>query len=282
MARFSDYLFASDFDRTMTNPGGEIPEANLEAVRYFMEQGGVFTVATGRSLPMSRYRLKNIPTNAPLLVCNGAACYDLRTETLLFCHPLPDDAVALMRYYEQAYPQLRLEVQCLDRHYVFHGDGSRDDYLRRQHAPFAYAAWDQIPDPKVKFSIYTPREDLFAITADTPEGRFFADLEADIARRGGDRYTAINSLPGMVEVQAAGTSKGLAARELAQRMGRSVLVCAGDAPNDLSMLEEADVACVPADCDPRMLGRGFHTVASSQDGAVASVIHLLDQLAAEP
>lgn len=278
MAKFSDYLFASDFDRTMTDHSGDIPEANLEAIRYFMDQGGIFTIATGRSLPMARYRLKDIPTNAPLLVCNGAACCDLKTETLLFCHPMPEDAVALMQYYEQTYPHLRLEVQCLDKHYVFHGDGSRDDYLRRQHVEFAQVPWDQVPDPKVKFSIYTPRENLFSIAADSPEGQFFAALEADVIRRGGGRYTAINSLPGMVEVQAAGTSKGLAARELARRLGRSVLVCAGDAPNDLSMLEEADVACVPADCDPRMLGRGFRTVDSSQDGAVAGVIRTLDSL----
>lgn len=277
MSKFSNCILSADFDRTVTNHAGGIPQANLDAIRYFMDQGGVFVLNTGRSLPMSRYPLKDVPTNAPLLACNGAVCYDLRTETLLFCHPLPEGCEAFMQSYEQAYPQLRFEVHCLDKHYVFHEAPERDRYMQRQHTPYTQADWSMVPDPKVKFCLYSRQEDPLAVQAGTEEGRFFASLEADINRRGGGRYTAIHSLPGMVEVQAAGTSKGKAARELAQRLDRPVLVCVGDAPNDLPMLEEADIACIPADCAPQMRGRGFREVASCEEGAVAGVIHWLDE-----
>lgn len=275
MGKYSDYLLSCDFDRTITNHAGRIPLANLDAIREFTDQGGIFTVNTGRSLPMSRWRMREVPVNAPLLACNGAVCYDLKTETLLFCHPMPEDCVALMQHYETTYPQLRLEVHCLDKHYIFHGDPERDRYLIQQHADFVQANWSMVPDPKIKFSIYTQRQDLFSVTSDSSEGRFFAFLEEDIIRRGGGQYTAIHSLPGMVEVQAANTSKGLAARELARKMGRSILVCAGDAPNDLSMLEEADLAFIPADCEPSMKGRGFRETVSCEEGAVAGVIRAL-------
>ena len=227
---------------------------------------------------MSRYRFADIPMNAPLLVFNGAACFDMKTGELLFCRPMPDDCVALMQHYEAAYPDLRLEVHCLDKHYVFHGDDSRDEYLRRQNTDFVHATWDMVPDPKVKFSIYSRRDHLFEITPDSEEGAFFLELERDANQRGGGRYTAINSLPGMVEVQAAGTSKGIAARELANRLGRTVLVCAGDATNDLSMLEEADLAFLAADGDVRMFGRGFRPAAPCDAGTIADVIRQLDQL----
>ena len=278
MAKFSKYLLVSDFDRTLTDRQGRIPQVNLDAIRYFMDQGGAFTIATGRSLPMSRYRFADIPMNAPLLVFNGAACFDLKTEELLFCHPMPDDCMELMQYYEKAFPQLRLEVHCLDKHYVFHGDDSRDAYLRRQHADYVHASWDMIPDPKVKFSIYSMRDDLFAITPDSEDGRFFLSLEEEINRRGGGRYTAINSLPGMVEVQAASTSKGIAARELARKLERPILVCAGDATNDISMLDEADLAFLAADGDERMLGRGYRPAAPCGDGTIADVIRQLEAL----
>lgn len=277
MGKFSNYLLVSDFDRTLTDRSGQIPQANLDAIGRFMEQGGAFTIGTGRSLPMSLQRFRGVPINAPLLVFNGAACYDPGVGALLFCHPMPEDCVALMQYYEQAYPQLRLEVHGLDKHYVFHGDAERDAYLERQGAPFVHADWSMVPDPKVKFSIYSMRKDLFSITPESDEGRFFQALEADINRRGGGRYTAINSLPGMVEVQAAGTSKGIAARELARKLGRSILVCAGDAPNDLSMLEEADLSFLAADGDPRMLSRGFRPAAACTQGTIADVIRQLEQ-----
>ena len=278
MAKFSTFLFVSDFDRTLTDRRGQIPAANLEAIRYFMDQGGAFTIGTGRSLPMSRYRFRDIPLNAPLLVCNGAAAFDLQTQQLLFCHPMPDDCMELMQHYEQALPHLRLEVHCLDQHYVFHGDDSRDDYLRRQHADFVHATWDIVPDPKVKFSIYSMREDLFSITPDSKDGQFFLDLEAEINQRGGGRYTAINSLPGMVEVQAANTSKGIAARQLANALGRSTLVCAGDATNDRSMLDEADLPFLAADGDDRMKCLGYRIAAPCDDGTVADVIRQLDKM----
>ena len=279
MAKFSNFLLVSDFDRTLTDHRGLIPQANLDAISYFMEQGGAFTIATGRSLPMSRNRFRDIPMNAPLLVCNGAAAFDLQTQQVLFCHPMPEDCVALMQHYERTLPHLRLEVHCLDRHYVFHPDESRDGYLQRQGAPYVHATWDMVPDPKVKFSIYSLRKDLFSITPDSEEGKFFLALEEEINRRGGGRYTAINSLPGMVEVQAANTSKGIAARQLAQELARSTLVCAGDATNDRSMLDEADLAFLAADGDERMQTLGYRMAAACDDGTIADVIRQLDQLA---
>ena len=276
MGKFSDFLLVSDFDRTLTDRTGQIPQANLDAISYFMEQGGAFTIATGRSLPMSRYRFSDIPMNAPLLVFNGAACFDMQTQELLFCHPMPDDCMDLMQYYAETCPDLRLEVHCLDKHYVFHGDDVRDDYLRRQHADFVHATWDMVPEPRVKFSLYSKTDRPYDITPDSETGRRFLALEREINLRGGGRYTAINSLPGMVEVQSAGTSKGLAARELARKLGRSTLVCAGDAGNDLSMLDEADLPFLAADGDPRMMDRGYHIAAACDEGTVADVIRQLE------
>jgi len=129
----------------------------------------------------------------------------------------------------------------------------------------------------VKFCIYSPRSDIFSITADSEEGKFFAWLENDANTRGGGSIIALNSLPGLVEVQVANTSKGLAARELAQRMGRTTLICAGDAINDLSMLEEADLAFVPADCDERVRRLGFREGAACADGTIADVIRQVEE-----
>ena len=39
MGIFSDILLTVDFDRTLTAPDSTIPERNLAAIRYFMENG---------------------------------------------------------------------------------------------------------------------------------------------------------------------------------------------------------------------------------------------------
>ena len=278
MGKFSDLILVSDFDQTMTDYSSHIPQSNLDLIRYFMEEGGVFTLATGRSLPMSRYRFLDVPVNAPLIVCNGAVCYDPATEEILFCHPLPEDCMELMQHYERTFPHLRLEIHCLDKHYIFHHDKDRDAYLEQQKAAYAYVPWEEVPHPQVKFCMYSPRSDIFSITADSEEGKFFAWLEQDANERGNGSIIALNSLPGLVEVQVANTSKGLAARELAQRLGRKTLVCAGDAINDLSMLEEADIAFVPTDCDERVRGLGFREAAACTEGTIADVIRQLEEI----
>ena len=50
---YSDILMTVDFDRTLTAPDSTIPERNIEAIRHFIDNGGTFTVNTGRSIPMS-------------------------------------------------------------------------------------------------------------------------------------------------------------------------------------------------------------------------------------
>ena len=54
-----------------------------------------------------------------------------------------------------------------------------------------------------------------------------------------------------------------------------MLYCAGDAPNDLPMLLEADEAFIPASSDPAILGYGFTEVASCDEGAIASAVALI-------
>ena len=54
MGRFSNVLLASDFDHTLTDMSGQIPARNLEAIAACQAEGGIFTVASGRSIPMFR------------------------------------------------------------------------------------------------------------------------------------------------------------------------------------------------------------------------------------
>ena len=89
MGRFSDVLLTVDFDRTLTAEDSSIPERNLEAIRYFMAEGGAFTVNTGRSLAMSRCFFDRVPMNAPVLLYNGGAAYDIQKEAFVFAHEIP-------------------------------------------------------------------------------------------------------------------------------------------------------------------------------------------------
>ena len=77
MANYSEVLITSDFDRTLTAPDSSIPKRNIEAIQYFIDNGGAFTVNTGRTIPSFAEKLKTVPMNAPVLLYNGSAAYDV-------------------------------------------------------------------------------------------------------------------------------------------------------------------------------------------------------------
>ena len=95
MADFSDVLFVSDFDHTMTGTDGTIPLANRRAIAAFTARGGCVTVCTGRSLPLFRSMLPQLPVNAPVILFNGGLCYDFARQAALFSYPIELDARAL-------------------------------------------------------------------------------------------------------------------------------------------------------------------------------------------
>ena len=74
----------------------------------------------------------------------------------------------------------------------------------------------------------------------------------------------------IADIHAKGCSKLASARELQRRLGKKILVCVGDAENDLPMLEGADYAFCPAD---GMVADRFPNVCNCADGAVADVIY---------
>ena len=267
MGKFSDY--------TLTDRDGLIPPSNLEAIRYFMENDGIFTLASGRSLPTGHRRFQKVPVNGPWILYNGGACYDPVTEQFLYCHPLPKEILPLLKDLHDRYPQLRKEFHTTDAHYIFGPDTKRNEYLDSVGAAYYHVSWEEVPDPKLNFCLYSTSPKAWSMAVDDPEAALFAQLETEINQQSGGKILALNSLPHMVEIQAVGVSKGRAARDLANNLGRKTLVCAGDAVNDLSMLEEADLAFIPADCDPRVKARGFRQAAPSHDGTIADIIRQL-------
>ena len=51
MGIYSDVLLTVDYDRTLTAYDSTIPERNLEAIRYFMDNGGAFLSTPAEACP---------------------------------------------------------------------------------------------------------------------------------------------------------------------------------------------------------------------------------------
>ena len=112
----SDILQTVYKDPPLTAPDSTVPARNLEAIGYFMENGGAFTVNTGRSVPMSRAFLDKVPANVPLLLYNGSAAYDRETGMLSQLHPIGLDLWQTVEKLLNWFPDLVVEVQGVNAH----------------------------------------------------------------------------------------------------------------------------------------------------------------------
>lgn len=271
---FSDVLLTVDFDRTLTGPDGEIPRRNIEAIRYFMERGGAFTVNTGRSIPMCRGKLlPEVPVNVPLLLYNGSAAYDTATGQLQNAKPIDLDPDQVIEDVQRRFPGLNVEIQALDAHYLAREHEMWQAYCAHNGCAWKYALPHEIPGPFLKFSLYGQFEDDTVASmyrASDWELRLFEEAIDYVERTYGEKVDLFRACPRIVDIHAKGCSKIRAARELQQQLGRKILVCVGDAHNDLPMLEGADYAFCPAD---GLVADRFENVCECAEGAVADVIY---------
>lgn len=280
MGIFSNVLFTSDFDHTISDKNNQVNPVNLEAIRYFIENGGLFCLNSGRSIPLLRCRLGQVPVNAPCLCYNGAACYDFEKEEMLWRCELPEDTKEIMDRVNAMDLPLCMEIQGVDSHYEI-GEQlpSRMKFFKEEgFVPVLHA--DTIPRPWMKLVICgATGEHALEDTSEIPpeELNNFSKLEKEIRSFCSDRYFVTRSMPRLLEISNPGCDKGKAARELARRLGRPVLVCAGDAPNDEQMLREGDYSFCPTDAEQLILDLpGIHATASSHDGCIAGAVKQLE------
>ena len=273
MGIFDDVLLTVDYDRTLTATDSTIPERNLEAIRYFMENGGIFTVNTGRSVPMTKVFRDIVPVNAPLLLYNGSAAYDLERQELSFCHEIRLDMWETVRECMELFPDMTVEVQATDAHYRFTENPAWDAFSDHQNCARGFAKPGDDLGTFLKFSLYGEIRDVTVadLYEGSPEERARMDqVEAMLNARFGESCEVFRAATRIIDVHAKGVSKIRCARELQQRLGRKILVCVGDAHNDIPMLEGADYAFVPGDAT---LKDDFPNVCPCGEGAVADVIY---------
>ena len=272
MALFSDVLLTVDYDRTLTAPDSSIPERNLEAIRYFIENGGAFTVNTGRSIPMTKVFRDKVPVNAPLLLMNGSLTYDLDSGKIeAVCIDLEQGST--IRRCMEMLPDMTVEIQGMDAHYVFEENEVWDDFSDGNSCAWAHAQPEDDLGPFVKIAVYdrlvsSNLSDLYKGSAE--ELARIDRVEALLKQEFGAHCEVFRAAPKILDVHAKGVSKAKAARALQEKLGRKILVCVGDGENDLSMLEAADFAFTPSDA---IVAKKFPNVCPCGEGAVADVIY---------
>lgn len=277
MGKFDGVLFTSDFDQTISDLTGAVPQANLQALDYFVSEGGRFCLNTGRSIPMARRRALQLPCNAPCLLYNGAACYDYAQQRTVFAHSLPDFAKELPALLSDEV--LCMEVQGLLHHYAAAPIQARAEAVQAE--GIRWLPLEEMNEPWMKLVFCSTEGNIFEHynSLSPAERERWARLRDRIVELCAGRCYVTASLPRVIEISNPNCNKGVSARALAKILDCKHLVCAGDAMNDAQMLAMADFAFCPTDAQPGILSLpNIRPTTPSSQGAVAAAIEQLERL----
>lgn len=279
MGKFTGLLLASDYDNTLTyteealrlcRPMPPVSKTNQAAIRYFMAEGGIFSVATGRAKPAFEAVADGVPMNGPTVLFNGAAIYDFSTGKYLCEAFLPETARAHIAQTIRELPFAAVELyhDNNDIHALQPNDVTRR-HLHVTHSPTVIVdSMEQVPSPISK-ALFSTEPAHQAALLDYLRGQgWYGD------------YEIVASSESLVELTARGANKGGMVRRLAAllHIPQANVACVGDHANDISMLTWAGMAFAPANALPEVGALPcVRTLPDCREDAIAALIAVLDE-----
>lgn len=269
--KFEGYLLVTDFDDTFCpKHGAPVPEENRRAARRFMDEGGLFTIATGRDV-RSYYSIRDkFTVNAPLVLSNGAVIFDGDSGESWYESFLPFSCRSDLTAARDAFPGTGMEVHRGADVRVCGRNAALEEHLARMGVPVSEADPGHILYPWTKVVLVAPGE--LRTESETAHA-----LCAWIGERYPGRYEAVPS-GALVDVVAAGSDKGSGVRRLADFLDilPEHVVCIGDGWNDIPMLRAAGRAFAPETALPEVLALPNVTKLGAPDRCIRDVINRLE------
>ena len=262
MKRFEGYLIVSDLDGTLLDAESRISPENQRAIHEFIEQGGRFTVATGRSKAGMEHFFPTLEINAPAVIYNGSVIYDFAKGEELWSACVGAAGYRLARRLMKIFPEeLGIEVYAGHTPYVI-----QENELTRRHFQLVKMAWnpvlpEEIPQPWLSLVVNGEPEVLeqaIALIEREDPGIFFTQISERT----------------LLEVMHREANKGVACRKVQSLLGAEPekVFAVGDGRNDLQLLESVLHSCAPENaCDAvRKIAR--HRLPHHTEHTIAALI----------
>lgn len=266
MGKFDDCLFVSDMDATLLTSDHKITPENRAAIDYFISEGGHFTVATGRIIKAVGLYLDQMRINAPAILHNGAKIYDFAAEKTVFEKFIEEDRKQIVKQVYKDMPELGLEICADDETIYIYRRCEETNRFKTKKYDVVYDMPDEVWEkPWIKVLLIGDSKEIL-------------DRYEPIYRSGYDSGYCVRSGPLYLDIVAGGVSKGRGVTEVARTLGKKNIITIGDSPNDIEMLQAADISFAVANAVPDIKNAALFSAPHHNDSAVAYAINKTEQL----
>ncbi|WP_294402279.1 HAD family hydrolase [uncultured Clostridium sp.] len=230
--KFKGYVIYSDLDGTLLNSRKEVSSENKKAIEYFIENGGKFSIATGRAFEAAEKYINGVEIDIPAIVYNGGMLYDCLEKKAVKTRYLDREKMDFVHKIKEEYDELGIEIYCGTDIYVF-----QDNNTAERPATLLLNISYEIPDNL--FELKWNKVLLVGRTEEMDSIQEMMKEKYDVDTvRSGDRF---------LEILPENTSKGYALGEVIDlfNLDKSKVIAVGDDMNDAEMLQECGIAFCP-------------------------------------
>lgn len=269
--KFEDLIIYSDADNTLLKSWGKdslpsIPENNLQAIKYFIKNGGHFSIASGRE-HTSIEGFFDFDLNMSIVQSNGAAIYDSKNKKVLSAKYLNKDTKKEIIDLCLKNRDYFLCCGTVDGIYQVDFNDDRDTSLNdieRQHVSIDYCMNNDMC--KLCYVVLNKQMEELCKKVDKFKCR--------------NQINAIQSSDIYLECFDVKADKGKAIKEalILDNLSDKRLVCVGDYYNDLKMLEIADIKVCPENAPNDIKSICDIVVCDNNSGAIADLIYRLEKM----
>ncbi len=252
-------LVATDLDGTLLRTDGSLSERTRDVLAALDRRGVPVVIVTGRPMRWLADLRPVVGQHGLAIVSNGAAVYDVAADEARDVRGIELAVGAdLARRIEEQLPGATFAVETVAGISVAPGFVDIERIPEGTRVGSLDELWTA---PALKLLVRHP------------------DADHDRLRHGvteavGDLATPTWSMPGLVEISAAGVTKASALAALADRLGVPVAdtLAFGDMPNDVPMLRWAGTSYAVANAHPDAAEAATHRAPANDDDGVATVL----------
>jgi HAD superfamily hydrolase (TIGR01484 family) len=268
-------LVAVDVDGTLLDRRGQVPPANLEALRAAAARGIHLAVVTGRNYPFALPAVAALPDPLTLVVYNGAVARVRDGDTLVRRTMDGEVARRLLAHTRSWRAATTVQFDRADDRQTLFDRLSWDHPNRRGYYEVVRRHVARVADlehavgdvPPVQVAFNGPLDDMRRVL-----DLLAAFPEVEALAVSATHYPVRDF--SLVDVNAAGATKGATLAAVAAHLGvaREEVFAIGDNHNDIDMLRWAGTAVVMGNAEPDLLELGLPIAPPNDEAGLAAAL----------
>ena len=270
--KFENIFIASDLDGTFFGSKTHLVDRNLDRIKYFCENGGRFTFATGR-LPLFIKRPIPHPetiVNFPAVMGNGTCLYDYQNQKALEEHFLDSSLVAEIEDFLIKETGFEAAIRATYSEGVVFST-LENNALKREFETFPEYVERVVCSAK-NWGDYNLYKANIRGNVD-----IIQEMYPRIKAQFGDVFTVTTSANTMIELMPLGISKASMLADIKQHLDKNTVLCTvGDYDNDLEMHSIADLSVCPSNANDAVKSICKLQLCSNDDGVIGDLIDYFD------